>query len=372
MANPANGINPNILRWARERAGHTLDAVARVFKKDVQVIAGWESGDGVPTYVQLEKLSYQLYKRPLAIFFFPEPPDEPDQTREFRTLPEFEIANLLCDTRYAIRQACAMQLALGELNNGINPSPRKIFLDIQADPDTPVAALADAVRDYLGVSLTDQAGWKDSNDALKKWRAATQERGLFVFKRPFKQNEVSGFCLTHADFPVIYLNSGTAAARQSFTLFHELAHILLRTSSVTKQSDRYIASLTGRARKTEVFANQFAAECLVPSADFEQWAQPNRYDDESLQALVNRYHVSPEMLLRKFLDRDWVDRVSYETKADAWNKPTYKRSSQAKKAGVQTTTERRRHTWGINIWRLRLAGTTRDVTAWSSLRIISI
>ena len=69
MAERATAANPDILRWARERSGRSVEEVARYLKKNASVIESWERGDLSPTIGQLEKLAYQLYKRPLAIFF---------------------------------------------------------------------------------------------------------------------------------------------------------------------------------------------------------------------------------------------------------------------------------------------------------------
>ena len=125
MALQVTGIKPKILRWARERAGLTLDDVAHSFDKDADEIASWESGASAPTYVQLERLAYSLYKRPVAIFFMPEPPNEIEPERFFRTLPEFELNNLSSDTRYAIRYAAAQKISLEELTGGRNPAARR-------------------------------------------------------------------------------------------------------------------------------------------------------------------------------------------------------------------------------------------------------
>ena len=76
MAEYINGINPDILKWARERSGYTVRAIATALKKDVSIINDWESGERALTYVQLETLA-DKYKRPIAIFFFPEVPEEP-------------------------------------------------------------------------------------------------------------------------------------------------------------------------------------------------------------------------------------------------------------------------------------------------------
>ncbi|MCI0419015.1 MAG: ImmA/IrrE family metallo-endopeptidase, partial [Acidobacteria bacterium] len=305
---------------ARERAGYTAGDVALAVKKDVEVVESWESGASAPTYAQLEKLAYQLYKRPLALFFFPAPPEERDPAQEFRTLPDFEIERLSSDTRFALRQAAAMQLALKELNDGANPSHQKIFRDIPANPETAPGQLATSVREYLGVTLATQRSWKNTEEALQHWRALVEDKGVFVFKRSFKQRDVSGFCLVDKEFPVIYLNNSTAPSRQSFTLFHELAHILLETSGVTKQNDRYIDSLAGFAKGVEVFANRFAAEFLVPSEDFDQQLSSGPYDDQYVRQLADRYRVSREVVLRKLLDRHLVERAYYEAKAGEWAK----------------------------------------------------
>src|SRR5438093_189341 len=73
MAKTVSGINTQILVWARERAGMTIAQVAKATGRDVSVIEAWESGDAAPTYPQLEDLAYRVYKRPLALFFFPDP-----------------------------------------------------------------------------------------------------------------------------------------------------------------------------------------------------------------------------------------------------------------------------------------------------------
>jgi len=319
MSSPVTGINSNILRWARERAGCTIPEIASKMKKTPDEIERWESGLSAPTYPQLEKLAYQHYKRPLAIFFFPEPPLERDPKKEFRTLPEFEIESLSKETLFAIRQAEAMQLALRELNEGVNPSDRKIFREILVKSSSSAADLAVHVRDYLGIQVKDQSSWKNNEDALKHWRSFIQDSGIFVFKASLKQRDISGFCLVDPEFPLIYLNNSTAPARQSFTLFHELGHIFFGVSGITKQNDDFIEALKGSSKEIEVFANRFASEFLVPSKDFD--ARLRRpYDDKFIEELADIYKVSREAILRKLLDRNLVTQKHYESKSEEWTK----------------------------------------------------
>lgn len=332
MAEFVAGINPKILKWARERAGFSLEEVANAFKKDIETIQGWESGNNAPTYIQLEKLAYQLYKRPIALFFFPAPPEESDEKKEFRTLPDFEIENLSSDTLYALRQAKAMQLSLRELNDGKNPAERKIYREIPISFRDDLISTTDQVREYLAINLEDQIAWKNHDIALKAWRYSIEEKGIFIFKRTFKQADISGFCLIDEEFPLIYLNNSTSKSRQIFSIFHELAHILLQTNGITKSDTSYINALKGEAREIEIFCNQFAAEFLVPSKDFDRNLERNIFDDHFISDLASRYKVSREVILRKLLDRNLISKNDYEMKAKKWISE-YEESKDRKKGG---------------------------------------
>jgi Zn-dependent peptidase ImmA (M78 family) len=321
MGEKLTGVNPKIIQWARERARYSLESVAVKLKKDVSVIEKWESGEDFPTYSQLEKLA-EIYKRPLALFFFPEPPLEAEEKQEFRTLPDFEIENLAADTIYALRQAKAMQLSLQEINNGINPSTKKIFQDIAVSSSDDLRILAEQIRNYLNVTLEEQLTWNDQETALKKWRSAVEEAGIFIFKRSFKQREISGFCLINIEFPIIYLNNSTEKSRQIFTIFHELAHILLQTNGITKSDDRYINSLQGANKSIEIFCNKFAAEFLLPNHVFSEIIRETvvnvNDNDKIISKISSDYKVSREVVLRKLLDNNFISQKEYTLKVNEW------------------------------------------------------
>jgi len=321
MGEKLTGVNPKIIQWARERARYSLESVAVKFKKEVSVIEKWESGEDFPTYSQLEKLA-EIYKRPLALFFFPEPPLEAEEKQEFRTLPDFEIENLAADTIYALRQAKVMQLSLQEINNGINPSTKKIFQDIAVSSSDDLRILAEQIRNYLNVTLEEQLTWNDQETALKKWRSAVEEAGIFIFKRSFKQREISGFCLIDIEFPIIYLNNSTEKVRQIFTIFHELAHILLQTNGITKSDDRYINSLQGQNKYIEIFCNKFAAEFLLPNHVFSEIIRETvvnvNDNDKIISKISSDYKVSREVVLRKLLDNNFISQKEYSLKVSEW------------------------------------------------------
>jgi Zn-dependent peptidase ImmA (M78 family) len=315
MAQPVAGLNPALLVWARERAGLTVAQVADAVGKGSEVVASWEAGTSAPTYIQLEKLAYTVYRRPIALLFFPEPPSEPDPHQSFRTLPDFEIDELSAETRFRIRQARAVQLSFIELSDGANPSPRFVLRDLPSVASSPGKA-AEQIRQFLGVDLATQRGWRSNREALAAWRASVESAGVFVFKDTFKQRDVSGFSLYDTEFPIIYINNSTAKTRQMFTLFHELGHLLFHTNGVTKRDDSYIGVLRGEAREIEVFCNRFAADVLVPENALA--AEDLSPTDRNILRLSRLFNVSREVILRRLLDRGAVSRAVYEARAREW------------------------------------------------------
>ena len=319
MAEKVTGVQPSVLEWARETQGLSIREVAERMKRDSAEIEAWESGESSPTYVQLERLAYKVYRRPLAVFFLPQPPAEPEPEHEFRTLPDFDLEDLTADTRYQIRAAHSLQLSLKELNEDKNSATRMIFRDITLTSAGRAAEESQAVRDYLGVPLETQIAWRNSEVALKSWRNAIEESGVFVFKHAFKEKQISGFCLLDSEFPIIYLNNSTSKTRQIFSLFHELAHLLFHINGISKFDQNYISQLHPPERRIEQFCNAFAAELLIPSSDFDvQVREYRRIDDSVVERLASRYNVSREVVLRRLLEKDLVSQDLYEQKAAEW------------------------------------------------------
>jgi len=323
-------VNPDVLRWARETLRLSQEEVAQRMKKTISDIKAWERGEAAPTYIQLECLAYEIYRRPIALFFFPEIPEEEAVERTFRTLPEQELQRMPSRILYLLRRAKVFQLNLVELYDGMNPANRQILRDLNFAPSVAVTEMAQQVRSYLGVTLGDQQSWGDADDALKRWRTVLEDHGVFVFKDSFNppgkkkadsvESFFSGFCLYDTDFPVIYVNNNKAKNRQIFTLFHELAHLLMHTGGVDTRQDDYIEYLTGDNRRIEILCNRFAAEFLVPSGDFQARQAGKPIHDGAIGEWAGLYGVSRETILRRLLDWGRVSQQDYEEKTRQWRK----------------------------------------------------
>jgi Zn-dependent peptidase ImmA (M78 family)/transcriptional regulator with XRE-family HTH domain len=312
-------VNPAIIQWARERSGLSLDDLAALMKRDPDEIQQWEDGKIAPSYTTLEDLAYRHFKIPLAVFFFPAPPEVDDPIGNFRRLPEYALERFSSDTIQKIRSAQAYQESLEELFID-SPPERMIIHDINPQKFS-LESLAASVRKYIGVSFKQQFNFRSSDQAFKTWRHAIEEAGVFTFKDSFKDRFLSGFCLVHDQYPIIMVNNSNSFTRQIFTLLHELAHILYGVNGITDADESYLKFMEKNERRIEAQCNRFAAEVLIPAKRFESEIPFLKGEgNTAISDLANKYSVSREVILRRMLDFNLIDIDNYATLAEKWNK----------------------------------------------------
>lgn len=120
------------------------------------------------------------------------------------------------------------------------------------------------------------------------------------------EGDLSGFLYRDADQRVIGVNTQHASVRQSFTVAHELGHLLLhdqeqlhldRAFSTIRLRDPLSSQGVDDAEKE---ANLFAAELLMPReflrADLAGTDALDLYDEGLIPDLAGRYQVSVQAL----------------------------------------------------------------------------
>ena len=128
---------------------------------------------------------------PVAVFFFPEPPDVPSIEETFKTLGIEQFAEIPPRIQLLLNaKARAFQIGLAELNEGRNPALQIVTRDLSFSVNDPVSFIATQVRELLGVSLADQFKWPDDSTALKAWRTTFYDVGVTVFKDAFRKSEL--------------------------------------------------------------------------------------------------------------------------------------------------------------------------------------
>jgi Zn-dependent peptidase ImmA (M78 family)/transcriptional regulator with XRE-family HTH domain len=325
-------IEPSVLTWARESLGLTVAEVAAKLDKDRETVQQWEHGKSSPTFAQLEKLAYSVYKRPLAVFFLPKPPKETTPKQDFRTLPDREIKNLSPELRLIIRKAKYNQLVLKQLNDGVNPLESPIHKAFQLRITNNPANTANRLREYLGITKRLQQSFKNSEDAFNYYRNLLEKNGIYVFQYPL--SEARGFSLMDREFPVIVLNSKDKPNGKIFSLFHELCHILFNTGGVFR--DYYTEELKQNPDRIEIFCNKFASDFLLPTEELLDepivlnHGEKKEWSDDQLQSVANTYKVSKEVVLRKLLEAGKTTQTFYLKMRNVW-KEAYQKANETKK-----------------------------------------
>ena len=306
-------VNPRLLSWARRTAGLDLGAAAQRARLGAEALDSWERGESRPTVVQLRKLG-KVYRRPIAVFYLPEPPQgftvPKDYRRPAAALPQAASPELL----FEVRQAYSRREVLTEMLEFIDevPSPVRISATTAEAPEN----VAKGISAFLGLSMEDRAVWKSDYDTLNGWRAAFERAGILVFQMyDVPWEEARGFSL-HAEFlPVVVVNAKDAPNGRTFTMLHEIAHLALRDGGICDLSQHDHAS--SAVNQIEVFCNAVAAEMLMPRLEFikdptvvshgsgQQWTAAD------VSSLANKFHCSRDVALRRLLDFDYISAESY-------------------------------------------------------------
>jgi Zn-dependent peptidase ImmA (M78 family) len=235
------------------------------------------------------------------------------------------------DTIQKIRFAQAYQDSLEEF---FTESPPERIIHHDMDPGNySVETLAAKVRKYIGISFRQQFNFRSNDQAFKAWRHALEEAGVFKFKDSFKDLFLSGFCIVHDQYPIIMVNNSNSFTRQIFTLMHELGHILYGVNGVTDVDESYLEFLENDEQRIEIQCNRFAAEVLVPAKRFEADIPFFEQEgDNAISDLANKYSVSREVILRRLLDFNLIDKNQYVDQSEEWNKD-YLRSKKETSGG---------------------------------------
>jgi Zn-dependent peptidase ImmA (M78 family)/DNA-binding XRE family transcriptional regulator len=312
-------IDPRVLRWARETIGMGMGDIAKRLKVTEDVVSKWESGQKRPTLIQAEKLA-NVYKRPLAAFFLPEPPVELPLPKDFRTLPEGKRKPFSTKTLLAIRRARRIQSLIRELAKSLTVDVR-YEIGTASLSDSP-EALAERIRGKLGVDTQAQFGWKNENEALNEWKKALEKQGIFVLQMGMPIEETRGFSLAEGEIPIIMLNLKDSINGRIFSLFHEYAHLLLNETGICMMDEE--EGFSNESEAIERFCNHFAGAVLVPQSALLSHETVRAYrnsvtrPDEMYAELSKSFKVSQEVILRRLLISNLVSVNFYKQKRKEW------------------------------------------------------
>jgi len=302
-------INPGRIEWCCFDAGITVEQLAAATKIAPATLERVMAGESGLTYGQLSKVA-DYFGRGVLFFLEPDPVDDARvYTPQFRTLKN-QKPLVSTKVRKLIERVERQRDVFVRLREDLGDESWPRFEPPNWQNLTPAVAAARA-RQWLG--LTTQ-------NSFEAHRAAVEARGILVFRtngyagkwQIEKANPVLGFCIYDARCPVIVVKKQDALSRQSFTLFHELGHLLLqRASSIDEEND--FAAPVGN----EPAANAFAGRVLVPDAvlatvhDADRPAEVSEYDAWlSAQRLATG--ASTDVLLIRLIGEGRLPQARYD------------------------------------------------------------
>ncbi len=272
--------NPAILRACREQINMDIAEV----KKKVASIIDIEAGEKHPTINQLDRLS-ELYLVPRWIFI-----NEtlPPQYQFNKTSPAFRK---FTDSNSEIFESTEIRKLTIEVEQ-----LRDFIITLRAEMDEAVAAFmppelpridnaqdtAQHIRRWLGAT---------SNCTSLEWKVLLEKKNIFVFmtnkytgrfhvdKKMFR-----GLSIYHATLPIIIINDNDAKKAQSFTLMHELGHLLRRENALDDWNENH--------RLTEKWCDELAGNILMPAPEFHIAAQHGMDDLTAIDEVAARFKVS--------------------------------------------------------------------------------
>ncbi len=301
-------VKPELLRWARERSGHSIDALGRRFPK----LEAWERGEVNPTLKQLESFAKATFT-PIGFLFLDKPPVERVPIPDFRTIAHRSVGHPspdLLDTLYLCQQRQEwyreFALTMGEKALGFVGSARS---------GDDIVATADRIRHALGFDLDERRRFSTWTDALRGFIGLADALGVLVMvsgvvgsnnRRNLDPREFRGFALADKLAPLVFINGADSKAAQMFTLAHELAHIWLGQSALSDAEARALPD-----HRVENWCNQVAAELLVPLQ-----ALLGAYDRsaglrEETARLAREFKVSNLVMLRRIHDGGGLSHEKY-------------------------------------------------------------
>lgn len=299
-------VNPKLLRWARERAGYSVSALAVRFPR----LEAWEKGEVQPTIKQLEAFA-KATRTPIGFLFLAEPPVEQFPIPDFRTVanvsPERPSPNLL-DTIYLCQQR---QDWYRDFARSALEGPLELVGSASVGHD--VAETAARMRRALRVDLDERKKLATWTDALRRLIENADALGILVMvsgvvgsnsRRKLDPQEFRGFALVDPWAPLLFINGADTKAAQMFTLAHELAHIWLGKSGVSDTNPSAVPD-----QESERWCNRVAAELLVPLEVFRSELDLHADLHFELNRLARRFKVSTLVILRRIHD---AGQLSYD------------------------------------------------------------
>lgn len=304
-------LQPDVLRWARERADLTTDDLARKVKLKAERVEEWETS-GEISMTWAERLAAATHS-PLGFLFLSFPPEEPLPITDFRTRsgqsPPRVSVNLLETVHTMQKRSGWLREELIDTGAGLVP------LIGAYRHGSSTADAADTMRSALGLAPDWAADARSWSDAIGLLRDQAEAAGVMIVfngvvgndtRRKLDPDEFQGFALVDEYAPLIFVNNADYKAAQMFTVAHELAHLYLGEEGVSVSE-----FLLPSDNEIETLCDGIASEFLVPEDELRAFWPRVAMGTDWYQDIAQHFKVSRVVAARRALDLGLMDRDTF-------------------------------------------------------------
>lgn len=301
-------ITAKVFRWARESAKMDVEVAASKIAVSVEKLNEWENGDDYPTITQAQKLA-KAYRRPFAIFFLPDVPNDFQPLQDFRKAGSKELST---SSIFIIREIQQKQAWISEVNEDNNEN-RVPFIGKFTIKENPVIV----ANDILATLNINPLNYKYNNPIIE-WIDKAESNGIFISRTSFihsrlklDSNEIQGFAIADNYAPFVFINSDDWNAPQLFTLVHELAHLWIAETGISNEIDPSL-KISSDYNPVELFCNEVAANALMPKEFIEKLDNKVFENAKEVFKIAKTVGVSSFALLVRALNLNVISLNSYK------------------------------------------------------------
>ena len=166
------------------------------------------------------------------------------------------------------------------------------------------------IRTHFSIDISKQYKCTSMRQLYLYLREHIERKGVFVQCFAGVPVETArAFAIYNDQMPIIGLNDADRAPAKSFSMIHELVHLIKRESSICNDMNNTVAS-----QSEEVFCNAVAGELLVPKKELIKNLK-DRFKDEidinTIKRLSDKFSVSREVIIRRLLDLNLISQTEY-------------------------------------------------------------
>ena len=229
------------------------------------------------------------------------------QMRNLRTLPDAVVDNSALNL--AISDILSARDLLLESRRALKERTVKFGMSINC-PDDNVIHWAREIRNSLGIDSNVQYKCQSTRQFYLYIRNVVENAGVFVHCFTGVDTEVArGFAIYDTTMPIIGLNNDDRYPAKTFSIIHELVHLIKRSSVICNDM---IDSFSAQAE--EVFCNAVAGEVLVPRVNLNKQLgsyTQSEIDLDVVSSLADKFSVSKEVICRRLLDSGKIGQPKY-------------------------------------------------------------